>query len=332
MPVQGKKKKELTVEYILSKLDDTDVYKYYMGRDFTEGKATHSPFRQDENPSFCISRGNNGRLHHIDFADSTKKGSCVDLVMQLYNLNLVEALLKIDNDFCLGIKSKEEKEYIKTISNVTHTPEEPSLIQVVSRPFDTADLAYWNQYTIDRRDLKENDVYAVKKLYINGRKIPQKDTDMIFGYLYEDRWKIYKPFATRKDKWKMNFPNNWMSGLHRIKPGSDVTLVTKAKKDEMILSKLVTSTCSTQNESEDAITKDNLSLLQANSDRVLINFDSDETGVRASRHFNQYGFGWINCPGTYVNPEGKRIKDFADLVHYYGMDELIKLFKHKNLI
>lgn len=334
MPVQGKKIQQITVDYILSKISEYDIYRYYLGRDFGIGVATYSPFHKDESPSFSIVCTKLGKLHHNDFADSTKKGGCIDFVMQLFNLDFKDTLKKIAKDFCLGGEQWTDNASTYVVSK--HIPKmdrRSAQITVVSKPFDTADLAYWNDYTISREDLKTNNVYSVKKLYLDGRRFPLKDTELVFGYLEEDRWKIYRPFADRKlGKWMTNIPNNLISGISKIKPGTKIALITKAKKDEMILSKIISSTCSTQNESEFSIIPANVKLIQDNSEVAYINFDSDKTGVQASKYYNQFGFRWINCPNGYTKPDGLPIKDFADLVRYKGMDEVINYFKSKKLI
>src|SRR5581483_6511724 len=298
------------------------------------GVTTHSPFRKDQNPSFSIIATKTGKLHHTDFADSSKRGTCLDFVMQLHHLSFVDALRKVAHDFCLiapdgsfqgGVRRpledcREQK------------PKEPTLIQVRSRRFDSADLAYWQQYGITEEELKANDVYAVRKLYLNGEVIPFPSTELIFGYLFDDKWKIYRPLGDRKTKWLSNVAQSTLSGKKKIVPGTKIALITKSKKDEMVLSKIIPTTCSTQNESEFSITKENIDVLQENCEKIYVNFDSDDVGVQACKYYNQFGFGWINCPRGYTKPDGTYIKDFADLVRYHGMEAVTNHFKSKKLI
>src|SRR5688572_15404557 len=105
MPITGKKKTELTMDVILSKVSEFDIYKWYMPtKDWKLNDVTHSPFSSDSNPSFLI--GNKfGNLTHIAFNDTSKRGDCFSFVKQLYNLaTLNDVLEKIDFDMGLGIR------------------------------------------------------------------------------------------------------------------------------------------------------------------------------------------------------------------------------------
>ncbi len=110
MPVIGKKKKELSPEYILSKVSEYEIYRYYLGYDFNIGQAVLSPFRKEENPSLTIRVNSNGEIRHKDWTDSEKCGGCIDFVMQLFNEDFYASLRRIDKDFGLGVLGNNENE------------------------------------------------------------------------------------------------------------------------------------------------------------------------------------------------------------------------------
>src|SRR6188768_1697480 len=95
--ISGNKRDNITMNSILEKVSEYDIYKHYVG-DFDLGKNFKSPFRNDSSPSFCIDAFHNGRLRHKDFGDESYTGTCVNLVMQLFNLNYSQALEKIYKD------------------------------------------------------------------------------------------------------------------------------------------------------------------------------------------------------------------------------------------
>lgn len=339
MPVKGKKKGELSPENILSKVSDYEIYRYYLGHEISPREAMLSPFRKEQNASFTIRMNDSMEWRHKDWTDSEKCGGCIDFVMQLFNEDFYSSLRRIDRDFGLGIIGKNEAERIVGLRPPTPPSIEkqlPKHFLVVSKPYTQQDLEYWAQYHITPEELIANQVYSVKKLYIDRQLYPLPDNELVFGYLFGDKWKIYRPFARKQEKWKQNISNNLMSGLGRLEiakqMGRRIALVTKSKKDEMVLSKIIPTTISCQNESKDSIPEDKISFLKENFDEVWINFDSDETGVKECKYYNQFGFKWINCPKGYCTPEGKPIKDFADLARYYGLDTVIDYFKCKNLI
>lgn len=334
MPVKGKIRQQLSIENIHKRVTDQEIYKYYLGGDFPLNKAFHSPFRKDEHPSFSIINGKDGKLHHLDYADSHLSGDVFNFVCQLFNISHQQALAKIDFDMGLKLGSPEVQ-YNRVITTTPlAVPKEESIIQVVSRRFNTKELKYWNDYHITSDMLKNNEVYAIKELYLNRRRYPLRN-DLCFGYLFyigdKIHWKIYWPHREKQEKWIVNnVPNTHMSGMDKIKEGDSDVLVTKSKKDEIFLSIFIPRVVSVQHETVYAIDEANLKLLMTIPHR-WINFDSDDTGIKASKYYNQYGFKWINCPTEYKDPKGKMIKDFADLGKHYGIETVMAYFKRKGL-
>lgn len=334
MPVSGPVRVALTLENILKVVSEYDIYRYYTGYDFQLGKAFHSPLREDDStPSFVVNVSKTGGLFHLDYGDPLKRGGCVDFVMQLYNVNYDKALRAIDQDLHIGItKGHGAQRVIRNAPVATPPEKEPAFIQIVTRRFNDIELAYWNSYHISPQELEENNVYAIKRFYIDRQLIGYPDGILQFAYMFGDRWKIYRPEMRKDQKWISNVSNSYMSGMHRIVPGCGIAVVTKSKKDELVLAKILPHVCSVQSESIVSINNDNISLLRERCGKVFVNFDSDKVGVQACKYYNQFGFGWVNCPWGYTKPNGDTIKDFADLARYYGLDEVIGHFKLKGII
>lgn len=333
MAVSGPVKTSLTLENILRTVSEYDIYRYYIGHDFQLGKAFLSPLREDDKvPSFAVNVSKTGGLFHLDYGDPLKRGRCVDFVMQLYGVNYDKALRMIDQDLKTGITSgKGSREMIRPKQPV-YEEKEPAFIQVVTRKFDSAELAYWNSYHVTLDELRANDVYAVKKIYVDRQLLGYTPGTLQFAYLFGDKWKIYRPEMPKDRKWISNVPNDYMSGMYRITPGCYKAVVTKSKKDEIVLAKIIPHICSVQSESIVSISNENIALLRERCGKVFVNFDSDNVGVQACKYYNQYDFGWVNCPWGYTKPNGDTIKDFADLARYHGMDEVVKHFKLKGII
>jgi hypothetical protein len=325
--IKAKKRKILNVDTILSLVSEYSIYRFYLKRDFKLGHTIKSPFREDDNPSFGIMATKSGRLYHTDFARTEYRGTFVDLVMQLYQIPYNEALSRIDEEMGLGINSSKEtyQELVKEYKQ-PKIEKQDTFIQVKAKKFDPSELAYWNSYHIDLQDLKNNDVYSVKKLYINRIQYPINPHDLCFGYLLEDSWKIYWPYAPKKDKWKSNIPIDRMWGMENIKSGCNKVVVTKALKDMIILKKILPEVAATQNESTVSINNINIEILQNNCKEVYLNFDSDSAGIINCTFYNQYGFKWINVPSEY------REKDFADLARNQGMESVVSYFKKKGIV
>jgi hypothetical protein len=277
--------------------------------------VTYSPFRNENNPSFLIGT-RKGYISFIDFADTSKRGDCFTFVKMLFNLSSMDAVLRtIDRDFGLGFLPGTSTEKYKEIQKEYKQPEDLgkrySLIQVITRKFTNEELAYWNQYYQSLDDLRANNVYSIKQLFLNRKKFPLKETDLRFGYFYDGHWKIYRPFGDKKSKWvPNNVPITTMDGKEDIK-NCRVAFINKSKKDYMVMKKVFPCCCAVQNEGVACFSDENVEYLKANSDRQILSFDADEVGVKNSQMITKlFDFEYANVPRKYLS-EG--IKDWAEL-------------------
>ncbi len=333
--IGGVKRSKLSIDAILSKISEYDIFRFYMpDHTWRLNQVTYSPFRKENNPSFVI--GNKlGYLSFIDFADTNLRGDCFNFVQALFNLrDTSEVLRLIDKDFNLGFVNGVYSDDYKKITSEYKQPElekRYATIQVSVRKFTAEELAYWAEYHQDLQDLRDNNIYAIKTLYLNKQKFPLKTTDLTFGYLYEGQhWKIYRPFADKKSKWvPNNVPITCMDGLEDIK-NCKVAFINKSKKDYMVMKKVFPCSCAVQNEGIGCFSHENIEYLKANSDSQILSFDSDVTGVKNSQQITQlFDFGYANVPRKYL-AEG--IKDWADLAKAHGLKAIEDYLKTKKLL
>lgn len=325
----------LTPQAILQKISEYDIFRFYMpDKSWKINQATLSPFRQENNPSFVI--GNKrGFLSFIDFADTSKRGDCFTFIKMLFNLSTMDDVLTmVDRDFGLGFLPGTSTNKYKVIQKDYKQPEDLgkrySLIQVVTRKFTQEELDYWNQYYQSIDDLRANNVYSIKKLYLNRKLFPLKETDLRFGYLYDGHWKIYRPFGDKKSKWvPNNVPITTMDGKEDI-ANCSVAFINKSKKDYMVMKKVFPCCCAVQNEGVACFSDGNVEYLKANSDRQILSFDADDVGVKNSQMITKlFDFEYANVPRKYLK-EG--IKDWADLSRAHGMNVIEDYLKKKELL
>jgi len=333
--IQGDIKVRLTPQAILQKISEYDIFRFYMpDKSWKINHATLSPFRQESNPSFVI--GNKkGFLLFIDFGDTSKRGDCFTFVKTLFNLSTIDDVLRmIDKDFGLGFLPGTSTERYKSIQKEYKQPEDLgkrySLIQVVTRKFTQEELAYWNQYYQSLDDLRANNVYSIKELFLNRKRFPLKETDLRFGYLYDGHWKIYRPFGDKKSKWvPNNVPITAMDGKEDI-TNCSVAFINKSKKDYMVMKKVFPCCCAVQNEGVACFSDGNVEYLKANSDRQILSFDADDVGVKNSQMITKlFDFEYANVPRKYLS-EG--IKDWADLAKEHGIQTIEDYLKQKQLL
>jgi len=331
--VTGKVITNLTAKEILNRISESDIYRYYLGEDFKLGEAFNSPMpgRRDNHPSFLIGcRG--GFLYHIDFADDKFKGNCFQFVMQKEMLpNYNSALRRIERDFNLGITSIPSTERERPVfTQVPLIETKPKFFQVkYTSRFTLEELRYWEQFYITPKELKDNEIFAVRKFLIDWQVQPMRLGELTFGYRLGSLWKIYRPYACKDRKWKTNIPIDGVENLEALK-GANKGLVAKARKDRIILSKFLPTVCSVQNESVVALNEQSALFLQENCNEVYITYDSDPPGKKKSLELTgKYGFKHLNVPDNYL-AEG--IKDFGDLIKVYGPDVVYKYLQSKNIV
>lgn len=325
------------MDTILEKVSEYDIiYRFMPHKDWELNQVCISPFSRfngvEKSPSFII--GNKrGYISFIDFGDTSKRGDCFSFVKQICGLSsLDEVLRRIDAEFGLGLGNGEKKDYKKEISQYKQ-PEitkRNTIIQAVTRKFTLEELRYWNEYHQDIADLQRNNIYSIKKLFLNKKIYHLKDSEIRFGYFYDGHWKMYFPFGDKKYKW---FPNNTpitaLDGKENIK-NCKIAFINKSKKDKMVVEKVFPCSIGVQNEGIACFSPENVKYIKSNSERQILSFDSDVTGVQNSQQITQiFGFDYCNVPRKYLQ-EG--IKDWAMLAKMYGLKTIEDIFKEKNII
>lgn len=320
----------LNKEEILNKITEYDIYRYYFGDFKIHGRSLNHLRNDKGNPSFIIGY-ENGKMYHVDFANSYWRGSCFDLVMQIYNCDYNTALKIISKDFGLSEQKEIFQKKIITWNQPDAEEKQRAVIQVTPKKFTKLNFHYWASYECGESDLKnlgDVEIYSVKDLYINKEKVSVED--ITFGFLFQGLyWKIYSPLS-KTNKWRSNVPLDHMWGLNNIK-GCKNSFVVKSVKDYVVWRKFIsTCTAGAQNESKASISENNLEYLRKNSENCYIIFDNEEPGVNACKYYNDKGMKYWNVPKRYY--EKLNIKDPSDLVHEYTGKTLQKEVKKKIIL
>lgn len=326
--MKGKLKQILNKDNILSKISPYDIYRYYLGHDFTSGYKYPSPFRAEKDGSFSVKMMDDGHLVHKDFGGENK-GDCFSFVQQLYpGLSFFDVLKKIDRDMKLGIGGEEGyKEITRGYRKDIKKPREKIIIPTI-RSFTQEDLDYWKDYCFEERDLERDEIFAASSYKIGKIKV-NAGSDLMFAYRFGQYWKIYKPFDP-EFKWISNVPLTWAYGLENLKVG-EKAIIAKSRKDMGVLRKIYPYVCGVQNESLEAFSEETINHIKENSSEAYYGGDSDVPGKKASYAITEaYGFKHLNVPDKYLK---KGIKDFADWVKYDGHLRRIETFlKNKGIL
>lgn len=316
---------KLSADYVLSKIDDAQIFYRYFGPFEVGNKSYSSVFRKDRTPSTGFYLNKKGRLIYNDLKTGEKL-DCFAYVGKLNNIGYGPAVRLVAQDF--GLIDGNAK-----FSKVDFTPivkTEKRIIQIYEKPFDAEDRAYWRSYHITSDELRRENVFSVSRLFLDKREIFFKG--MMFAYVVFDEKgeqfiKIYAPFG--KQKWLSNIPLSLPFGLSTLKWNTGPLAIGKAQKDRIILQKYFPNVLGTQNESEAALPVDLRTRLLDTFDPCTIIWDNDPTGVENCTKLNKEGFHYFNVPKYLLD---KGIKDISDYAQAFGLKALERLFKSKKLL
>lgn len=269
--------KNLTLDYILTKVDEIDIYQKYI-RGITLGKIYNSPFRKDKNPSFGIfySRKTGSLLFKDHGIGLT--GNIITFVGHYYGLtNYNEILVKIVEDL------KVNDLPVKNYNNVTKYKPSETVIGIVRQPFIEADLEYWKQFGISKKTLEKFNVFSCKYYLCNGVVKAMYSTEKpMYAYKVYNRFKIYRPLSDKFTKWRNNLTDYDIQGYKQLPENGDLLIITKSLKDCMCLYEMGYSSISPTSESS-FIPIEVVEQLKKRFKRILICFDRDVPGVNYAR-------------------------------------------------
>ena len=304
-----KKKESLTIEYILSKVSEYDIYASYIGQ-FKPGLIYNSPFRKDTNPSFGIFLSK--RTGKLLFKDHGS-GVCGDVIkfvreytgISNYNEVLQEIVkrLKITNKTVLkSTKPIESKE---------------TVIGIVRQAFTKIDEQYWGSYHISMPTLEKYNVHSIKYYLCNGIvKGIYKDENPMYAYKVYNNFKIYRPLGDKFTKWRNNLTEFDVQGYAQLPKKGNLLIITKSLKDVMVLHEMGYNAVSPSSESTfipDIVLND----LKKRFKNILLCFDRDVPGVTNMRKVSLK----TGLKGFLVHKSFKA-KDISDAVKTNGFESV----------
>lgn len=294
--------KDLTYQNVLERVDEYNIYSFYLGYSPEIGKMYKSPFRSDDDtPSFNVIKVSGGYIHK-DFGRPHLKGNCFSFVKQLFGINFWEALKRINNDLGLGLGN-----YITDSNPIIdraipqHSDVQNKLLQIKARRYSEEDFQIWNTWDISPYILKEYNVYAVDKLWSNKRLISTGG----YAYLIRNKLKIYKPFA-KKPRFISNFTKDMVEGFLQIPIRGNKLVLTKSYKDVMMLRVYGYWAVSPTSETT-GFPDEFIEYASENWKNIIVFFDNDEVGIQKSNEIiSQSGFDQVFMPTIEKDPTDYR--------------------------
>ena len=296
----------MSLKDLLDKLDDYDIYSYYVGQ-FKIGKLFNSPLRSDDkNPSFAIFKGMNGKLFFKDHG-SGEGGNAIKFV-KLYKG--IQTRDELEREL-LRIVRKMNPNSGNAIRTYSYSVDSgPTDIGIVRQPFTDVDKQYWKQFHISLDTLKKFQVFSIKYFLCNRVvRGTYKENSPMYAYKVDDKFKIYRPLASKYTKWRTNLTNRNVQGLSEIpKEGGNLLIITKSLKDVMCLYEMGFNAIAASSETT-FIPDDVLQSLRSKWKHIVILYDRDKTGMLESRKYSRQ----YKLDAIFVHKKFKA-KDISDAV------------------
>ena len=296
----------MSLKDLLDKLDDYDIYSYYVGQ-FKIGKLFNSPLRSDDKkPSFAIFKGVNGKLFFKDHG-SGEGGNAIKFV-KLYKG--IQTRDELEREL-LRIVRKMNPNSGNAIRTYSYSVDSgPTDIGIVRQPFTDADKQYWKQFHISIDTLKKFQVFSIKYFLCNRVvRGTYKENSPMYAYKVDDKFKIYRPLASKYTKWRTNLTNWNVQGLSEIpKEGGNLLIITKSLKDVMCLYEMGFNAIAASSETT-FIPDKILQSLRSKWKHIVILYDRDKTGMLESRKYSRQ----YKLDAIFVHKKFKA-KDISDAV------------------
>lgn len=304
----------MSLKDLLDKLTDYDIYSYYVGQ-FKIGKLFNSPLRSDDkNPSFAIFKGMNGGLFFKDHG-SGEGGNAIKFVKLYKNINTKDELERE----LLRIVRKMNPNSGNAIRTYSYSVDSgPTDIGIVRQPFTDVDKQYWKQFHISIDTLRKFQVFSIKYFLCNRVvRGTYKETSPMYAYKVDDKFKIYRPLASKYTKWRTNLTNRNVQGLSELPvEGGNLLIITKSLKDVMCLYEMGFNAIAASSETT-FVPDDILDSLRHKWKNVIMLYDRDKTGMLESRKYSKQ----YKLDALFVHKRFKA-KDISDAVKDNSYNEV----------
>lgn len=304
----------MSLRDLLDKVDDYTIFSYYLGQ-FKVNKLMNSPLRTDDKmPSFAIFKGSNGALLFKDHGTG-EAGNALKFI-KLYRH--IETREELERELLRIVKSVNPNMNTRKNTYEYSTIPKETEIGIVRQPFTQVDKDYWKQFHISLSTLKKFNVFSIKYFLCNRVvRGTYKDTNPMYAYKVFDKFKIYRPLASKYTKWRTNLTNRHVQGLAELpKEGGNLLIITKSLKDVMCLYEMGFYAISASSETT-FIPDDILAYLKKKWKHIVIIYDRDRTGMLKARGYSKM----YKLHPVFVNKR-YHAKDVSDAVKANGFQTI----------
>lgn len=312
--------KELSIEEILSKVSDYDIFKHYIPNFERVGQKFCSHLRVDNDPSCGIFEAD-GKLLYKDLSTGFC-GDCFKYVRTLFECSFKQSLCIISNDFGLDLcdeKLSLTRDMIGILTKKEDRDISNSEIRVKRRQWTLRHILYWQQYGIMSGLLAEYKVFPIECYWIGNQLISIPKDELAFCYHFgEYNYKIYRPH-NEEFKWTST-KNCPLQGYAQLPKNGDLLFITSSLKDIMCLRALGYNAVAPSTESS-KVGESLLNELKIRFKRVLLYYNNDGAGISNAIKFSK------RYEVPYVHHNIGEPKDPSDYYKVYEKDNTKKMIE-----
>ena len=304
----------MSLRDLLDKLDDYTIYSYYLGS-FKTRTLMNSPLRPDDKiPSFAIFPSKTGDLLFKDHGTG-EAGNALKFIKLYKGIQTREEL---ERELLRIVRQTNPNMSVRTNTYTKSATEYITDIGIVRQPFTDVDKRFWKQFHISIDTLKKFNVFSIKYFLCNRvvRGTYKEDSPM-YAYKVYDKFKIYRPLASKYTKWRTNLTNRHVQGLAELpQEGGNLLIITKSLKDVMCLYEMGFNAIAASSETT-FIPEDILKSLRSKWKHIVILYDRDAAGMQNSRKYSKQ----YKIDAIFVHRRFKA-KDLSDAVRDNGFTQV----------
>lgn len=281
----------ISKESILSLITQEEIFELVFKYKPQEYDYAVSPLRPDGDPGCWFSLHDNGTLYFVDFGGTRRHSDCFNIVQDYFKIpNFYLTLEFVYNTL---IKGKEEAlKPIEIKSEVKKEAKKKVKLLIEARPFEIRDRQFWEPYGIRKKDLIEDRVFPISRLFALNTKtgshaIDCRDLAYAYTEFPESKKKIYFPLREGKKRFITNCSQNDVGGINSLTPYGSELIITKGYKDYRVLKNSGKNVVWFQNE---GMIPNNqiLNQLVKHFVKIVVWFDNDHAGITASEKIKQH--------------------------------------------
>jgi hypothetical protein len=280
----------ISKESILSLVTQEEIFELVFKYKPQEFEYVVSPLRPDDDPGCWFTLHDNGVLYFVDFGGNRRHSDCFNIVQDYFKIpNFYLTLEFIYNSL---IRGKTELKPIQKQEKVQKETKKKVKLLIEARPFEARDGQFWSPYGIKKKDLIEDKVFPINRLFALNTKTGSHAIDCRdLAYAYTDfsdsRKKIYFPLREGKRRFITNCSQNDVGGINSLAPYGSELIITKGYKDYRVLKNSGKNVVWFQNE---GMIPNNLIINQLVKHfySIIVWFDNDHAGITASEKIKQH--------------------------------------------